>query len=66
MYDKYNYLLGCTSFICAILFALFGICSPPIGEISQSVLWFIAQLLLFTASCFNLRAFTNKFNKSNT
>lgn len=63
-YDRYNSLLGIIAFICANVFGLFGFLSPPLGQISNGVLWFIAQLLLFAASCLNLRSFIYGNNKN--
>lgn len=36
--------------ISAIGFGVAGFCVPPIGIINSSVLWFIAQLNLFSAT----------------
>lgn len=36
--------------IAAIGFGVAGFCVPPVGIINSSVLWLIAQFLLFTAS----------------
>lgn len=38
------------SFISAIFVGICAMFLPPIGIIDNSVLWFIAQLLLFTSS----------------
>ena len=36
--------------ITAIVFAFMGFFTPPTGEISESVLWFVAQCLIFSGS----------------
>lgn len=39
-----------TSFIAAIIIGFLALWMPPLGVIDNSVLWFVAQLLVFTAS----------------
>ena len=34
-----------------------GFCVPPVGEISDSVLWFFAQCLLYAGSIFSVTAY---------
>ena len=34
-----------------------GFCVPPVGEISDSVLWFFAQCLLYAGSIFGVTAY---------
>lgn len=36
--------------VAAIGFGVAGFCVPPVGVINSSVLWFIAQLLLYSAT----------------
>ena len=55
------------SFFVAIVIGFIALFLPPQGVIDSSVLWFIAQLLVFTANIFgfNLDVFkSNKVNKS--
>ena len=37
-----------------------GFITPPLGEISDSVLWFFAQCLLYAGSVFGLRAYVDR------
>lgn len=43
-------LLSFISFVAAIVFAVIAMFTPPMAVIDSSVLWFTAQLLVFTAS----------------
>lgn len=55
------------SFFVAIVIGFIALFLPPQGVIDSSVLWFIAQLLVFTANIFgfNLDVFkSDKVNKS--
>ena len=55
------------SFFAAIIIGVIALFLPPSGVIDDSVLWFTAQLLVFTANIFgfNLDVFkSNKVNKS--
>ena len=38
------------SFICAIVIGFWAMFLPPPGVIDSSVLWFVAQLLVFTST----------------
>lgn len=42
--------LAISSFICAIVFAVAGLCIPPTGVIHSSVLMLVAQLFVLTAT----------------
>lgn len=42
--------LSIVAFISSILFGIAGFICPPLSIIDSSVLWFIAQLLMFSAS----------------
>ena len=55
------------SFVVAIVLGFVALFLPPEGVIDESVLWFTAQLLVFTANIFgfNLDVFKSyKVNKS--
>ena len=55
------------SFFTALVIGFIALFLPPSGVIDSSVLWFIAQLLVFTANIFgfNLDVFkSDKVNKS--
>lgn len=47
---KIKYILSIISFLSSIVIGFLALYLPPIGIIDHSVLWFTAQLLLFTAS----------------
>ena len=47
---KIKYILSIISFLCSIVIGFWCVFLPPVGIIDNSVLWFIAQLLLFTSS----------------
>lgn len=51
-------LIGIVSFLISIVIGFIALYMPPVGIIDNSVLWFIAQLLVFTA---NLFGFSNVF-----
>lgn len=41
-----------------------GFCVPPVGEISDSVLWFFAQCLIYAGSIFGVSIYmTSKFKE---
>lgn len=55
------------SFVCSIIVGVLAMFMPPQGIIDNSILWFIAQLLLFTSSILgiNYHVFkSDKFDKS--
>ena len=59
--------LAMISFFAAIIIGVIALFLPPEGVIDDSVLWFTAQLLVFTANIFgfNFDVFkSNKVNKS--
>lgn len=59
--------IACLSFVVAIVLGFITLFLPPEGVIDESVLWFTAQLLVFTANIFgfNLDVFKSyKVNKS--
>lgn len=45
-----KHFLAIVAFISSIVFGVIAMNTPPYAEIDSSVLWFIAQMLLFTAS----------------
>lgn len=45
-------IVAIVSFIVAIVIGFIAIFLPPKGVIDSSVLWFIAQLLVFTSNIF--------------
>ena len=52
-----------------IVLAVAGFIVDPVGEMSDSVLWYVSQSLLYAGSVFGLSAYVenkiNKFNESN-
>lgn len=64
---KNRYIYSFVSFISSIVVGFFAMFLPPEGVIDNSVLWFVAQLLLFTSSILgiNYHVFeSNKVSKS--
>lgn len=57
--DKLLFACAIVTLIAALCFGVAGFVVSPVGEVHDSVLWLIAQLLLFTASAFGLGAYTN-------
>lgn len=57
--------LSSLSFLAAIVFGVIAMFTPPYAQIDSSVLWFTAQLLVFTASMlginFKITDITNVF-----
>lgn len=43
--------LGAIAFVFAVVFAGVAIVFKPKGQIDESVLWFVAQLLVYSAGC---------------
>lgn len=43
-------IVSVISFVSSIVIGFIALFIPPIGVIDTSVLWFVAQLLLFTSS----------------
>lgn len=50
MSEKTKNKLAIASFICSIVFGLAAFCCPPIAIIDSSVLYYTAQLFLFSAT----------------
>lgn len=52
--------LSIASFIAAIIIGMCALFVPPPGIIDSSVLWFTAQLLVFTSGLLGVRVYFNK------
>ena len=65
--DKYKFNLAVIAMLSAILISFIALFIPPHGIIDSSVLWFTAQLLVFTATLLGLKMekshFENIYNK---
>lgn len=52
--------------IAGVSLSVAGFIVPPVGEISDSVLWFFAQCLIYAGSIFGVSLYVNsKFNELN-
>lgn len=55
-----RYYLSIASFIGAMVIGMMALWIPPTGIIDASVLWFIAQLLVFTSGLLGVRVYFNR------
>lgn len=55
--------LAFLSWMSAVVFAIAGIFTPPVGEIDESVLMLIAQLLVFCATLLGVDSYFDKMRK---
>lgn len=55
--------LAILSWVSAVAFAIAGILMPPVGEIDESVLMLIAQLLLFCATLMGVDSYFDKMRE---
>ena len=60
VFNRENILMvsACITLCAAIGFAIAGFIVPPVGEIHDSVLWTIAQFLLYTGSALGIATYT--------
>ena len=60
VFSRENILMvsACITLCAAIGFAVAGFVVPPVGEIHDSVLWTIAQFLLYTGSALGIATYT--------
>lgn len=47
--SRFKYIMSIAAFVAALIIGFIALFLPPIGIIDQSVLWFTAQLLVFTS-----------------
>lgn len=58
-------ILSTISFGFALVIGMIALFLPPTGVIDNSVLWFIAQLLVFTSNIFGFNLDVSKSDKVN-
>lgn len=51
---KIAYITAIIAFIVGWGLTIAGFCMPPVGEITESVLWVLGQALVYTASIFGV------------
>lgn len=61
---KNKYLYSFLAFVVSIIVGFFAIFIPPQGVIDNSVLWYIAQLLLFTSNILGINFHVFESNKN--
>ena len=64
MSNKVKFILAICCVTAAILIAFVALFIPPQGIIDASVLWFTAQLFLFTAAVFGVNLSYNNFGNT--
>ena len=58
-----QYYSAIAMLICGVALTVAGFIVPPTGEISDSVLWFAAQTMLYAGSVFGVNVYVqDKFN----
>lgn len=58
-----QYISAIGMLVCGVLLTIAGFIVPPTGEISDSVLWFAAQTMIYAGSVFGVNVYVNdKFN----
>ena len=55
--------LATASFVCAVIFAMVGLCIPPTGVIHSSVLMLVAQLFVLTATLLGVDSYSEHIRK---
>ena len=63
-YDMKQHL-ATASFVCAVIFAMAGLCIPPTGVIHSSVLMLVAQLFVLTATLLGVDSYSENIRKLN-
>lgn len=63
IYDYGQIISAYIMLISGVCLAVAGFCTPPRGEVSDSVLWYVAQCLIYAGSAFGLTAYVdNRIN----
>ena len=58
-----QYYSAIAMLVCGVALTIAGFIVPPTGEISDSVLWFAAQTMIYAGSVFGVNVYVNdKFN----
>ena len=57
--------LATASFVCAVIFAMVGLCIPPTGVIPSSVLMLVAQLFVLAATLLGVDSYSENLRKIN-
>lgn len=63
MTEKIKILLSIVSFIAALIIGFIALFIPPAGIIDASVLWFVAQLLIFTSALLHVNMSLDLLNR---
>lgn len=56
--------LACICVAVSAFIAIAALYIPPVGEVSESALWTVAQFLIFAASLLEIQATIEKFTKA--
>lgn len=59
MKTKLQFWSACVLMLSGILLSVAGFCVDPVGEISDSVLWYFAQTLIYAGSIFGVSSYIN-------
>lgn len=57
--EKLAIISAITAFIAGWGLTIAGFCLPPMGDVTNSVLWILSQALIYTASVFGVTSYFN-------
>ena len=57
--EELGYLSAFMAFIFGIVITAWGFVTEPVGEVHDSVLWILGQMLIYSASVFGVGMFIN-------
>lgn len=57
--EELSYLSAFMAFIFGIIITVWGFVTEPAGEVHDSVLWILGQMLIYSASVFGVGMFIN-------